>query len=92
MQRVYLDNSATTRVNNDVVAAMLRTPMRITATPEGTHQWGQRSRQAIEDSRRQVAKALNASPGEIIFVSGGTESDNLAIRASPRRTPAGGAT
>ena len=80
MQRVYLDNSATTRVNNDVVAAMLPYLTEDYGNASSTHQWGQRSRQAIEDSRRQVAKALNASPGEIIFVSGGTESDNLAIR------------
>lgn len=80
MKRVYLDNSATTRVDEAVVADMLPYLTGEYGNPSSTHQWGQQARQAIEDSRRRVARALNATPGEIVFVSGGTESDNLAIK------------
>ncbi len=80
MKRVYLDNSATTRVDEAVVAAMLPYLTEEYGNASSTHQWGQQARQAIEDARRRAARALNATPGEIIFVSGGTESDNLAIK------------
>lgn len=80
MKRVYLDNSATTRVDEAVVADMLPYLTGDYGNASSSHQWGQQARQAIEDSRRRVAQALNAAPGEIIFVSGGTESDNLAIK------------
>jgi cysteine desulfurase len=80
MKRVYLDNSATTRADEAVVAAMLPYLTEEYGNASSTHQWGQQARQAIEDSRRRAARALNATPGEIVFVSGGTESDNLAIK------------
>lgn len=80
MRRVYLDNSATTRVDDEVIGAMLPYLTEDYGNASSTHQWGQRARQAIEDSRRRVALALHATPGEIIFLSGGTESDNLAIK------------
>ncbi|MFN6204590.1 MAG: cysteine desulfurase family protein [Acidobacteriota bacterium] len=80
MRRVYLDNSATTRVDDEVVAAMLPYLTDDYGNASSTHQWGQRARHAIEDARRRVAAVLNATPGEIIFLSGGTESDNLAIK------------
>lgn len=80
MRRVYLDNSATTRVDDEVVAAMLPHLTDNFGNASSTHYWGQQARQAIEDARRSAAQCLNASPNEIIFVSGGTESDNLAIK------------
>ncbi|NDD64265.1 MAG: cysteine desulfurase [Acidobacteria bacterium] len=80
MRRVYLDNSATTRVDSEVIAAMLPYLGENFGNASSTHYWGQQARQAIEDARRRVAASLNATPGEIIFVSGGTESDNLAIK------------
>jgi len=80
MRRVYLDNSATTRVDNRVVEAMLPYLTGSFGNASSTHYWGQEARQAIEDARQRVATALNANPGEVIFVSGGTESDNLAIK------------
>ena len=80
MRRVYLDNSATTRVDGEVVAAMLPYLTDNFGNASSTHFWGQQARQAIEDARRRVAGCLNANPGEIVFVSGGTESDNLAIK------------
>ncbi len=79
-KRIYLDNSATTRVADEVVEAMLPYFSEVYGNASSTHQWGQRAKQAIEDARVQVALLLNAQPSEITFLSGGTESDNLAIK------------
>jgi cysteine desulfurase len=79
-KRIYLDNSATTRVDDEVVAAMLPYFTEQFGNASSTHQWGQRAKQAIEDARAQVALLLGAQPTEITFLSGGTESDNLAIK------------
>ncbi|MCI0388004.1 MAG: cysteine desulfurase NifS [Acidobacteria bacterium] len=79
-KRIYLDNSATTRVDDEVVRAMLPYFSDVYGNASSTHQWGQRARQAVEEARRQVALLLNAAPPEITFLSGGTEADNLAIK------------
>lgn len=79
-RKIYLDNSATTRVDDDVVEAMLPYFSNDYGNASSTHQWGQAARQAIEEARGQVARLINAQPAEITFVSGGTESDNLAIK------------
>ena len=78
--QVYLDNSATTRVDDAVVAAMLPYFTEAFGNASSTHQWGQRAKQAIETARSQVARLINAQPAEIVFLSGGTEADNLAIK------------
>jgi cysteine desulfurase len=80
LRKIYLDNSATTRVDDEVVRAMLPYFGEAFGNASSTHQWGQRARQAVEDARRQVASLLNAAPPEITFLSGGTEADNLAIK------------
>ena len=91
VQRIYLDNSATTRVDDEVARAMLPYFTEIYGNASSTHQYGQQAKQAVEEARAQVALLLNADKTEITFLSGGTESDNLAIlgvvRAaeSPRR-------
>ena len=79
-KKIYLDNSATTRVDDEVVKAMLPYFTEEFGNASSTHQFGQQAKQAIEDARQQVALMLNASPTEITFLSGGTESDNLAIK------------
>lgn len=79
-KRIYLDNSATTRVDDEVVQAMLPYFTESFGNASSTHQYGQRARQAIEDARAQVALLINAAPPEITFLSGGTEADNLAIK------------
>lgn len=79
-KRIYLDNSASTRVDDEVVKAMLPYLTEDFGNASSTHQFGQQAKQAIEDARGQVAQMLNASPTEITFLSGGTESDNLAIK------------
>lgn len=80
MRKVYLDNSASTRVDDEVVSAMLPYFSEHWGNASSTHRWGQQAKQAIEEARRQVALLINASPAEIAFVSGGTEADNLAIK------------
>ena len=80
MRRIYLDNSASTRVDDEVVAAMLPYLSEDFGNASSTHFWGQRAKQAIEEARAQIAQLLNAQPTEITFLSGGTESDNLAIK------------
>jgi len=80
VKRVYLDNSASTRVDDEVAQTMLPYFTEVYGNASSTHQWGQRAKQAIEDARQQVALLLNADKTEITFLSGGTESDNLAIK------------
>jgi cysteine desulfurase len=80
IKKVYLDNSATTRVDEAVVQTMLPYFTEAFGNASSTHQWGQHAKQAVETARHQVAQLLNAQPTEITFLSGGTESDNLAIK------------
>jgi cysteine desulfurase len=80
VKRVYLDNSASTRVDDEVVRAMMPYFTEYYGNASSTHQYGQLAKQAIEDAREQVALLLNADKTEITFLSGGTESDNLAIK------------
>jgi len=81
---VYLDNSATTRVDPAVVEAMLPFFTERFGNPSSIHSKGVEAREAVEVAREQVAKLINAKPSEIIFTSGGTESDNLAIAGAAR--------
>lgn len=77
--RVYLDNAATTPVAPEVAAAMIPYLQHEFGNPSSTHYYGRQAKAAIETSRRTVAKLLNCSPSEIIFTSGGTEADNMAL-------------
>jgi cysteine desulfurase len=80
LRKVYLDNSATTRVDDEVLQTILPYFTEAFGNASSTHQWGQQAKQAIETARQQVAQLINAQPTEITFLSGGTESDNLAIK------------
>src|SRR5215475_10077717 len=80
VKRVYLDNSASTRVDEEVARAMLPYFTEVYGNASSTHQYGQQAKQAIEDAREQVALLINADKTEITFLSGGTESDNLAVK------------
>jgi cysteine desulfurase len=79
MQRIYLDHNATTAVDPAVLDAMLPYFSSDFGNASSIHTFGQRARAAVESAREQVAALLNARPQEIVFTSGGTESDNHAI-------------
>jgi cysteine desulfurase len=77
---IYLDYNATTPVAPEVLEAMLPYLREEFGNPSSTHPYGRRARAAVERAREQVARLLDASAEEILFTSGGTEANNLAIR------------
>jgi len=81
-QPIYLDYNATTPIAPEVVAAMRPFLDEHFGNPSSAHRFGMLTRQAVEKARTQVAGLLNAKPEEIIFTSGGTESNNYAIRGT----------
>lgn len=79
-RRVYLDNSATTPIDKEVVETMLPFLTEKFGNASSIHFFGQEARAAIDKARHQVADLINSRPNEIVFTSGGTEANNLAIR------------
>jgi cysteine desulfurase len=82
MPRIYLDNAATTRLDDEVLQAMLPLMTENFGNPSSIHAHGRQVRSAIEKARKSIATLLGASPSEIFFTSGGTEADNTAITCS----------
>ena len=80
--RVYMDNGATTRVTEPVMAAMQPYFCEIFGNPSSVHGFGRQARKAVEAARAQVANAIGAQPREIYFTGCGTEADNWAIRGT----------
>ena len=78
--RVYADNAATTKLSPDVLNAMMPYLTDIYGNASSVHAFGREAREGVEHARNQVAAAINASPDEIFFTAGGTESDNMAIK------------
>lgn len=91
--RVYLDHAATTPVRPDVVD-VVAARLRMLGNPSSLHASGREARKSVEESRETVAAVLGARPSEVVFTSGGTEADNLAVKglfwarraADPRRS------
>lgn len=79
---VYLDNAATTPIAPEVVDVMIPVLKDEFGNPSSTHSFGRKSKALIETSRRSIAKHLNCQPSEIIFTSGGTEADNMALQSA----------
>jgi len=88
MRQIYLDNNATTRVAPEVLEAMLPCYQNAYGNASSVHALGQEAKGLLDNARQQLAHLLNGEANEVVFTSGGTESDNLAIRgvaeASPR--------
>jgi cysteine desulfurase len=84
MNRIYLDNAATTSLDPVVLESMMPFLTEKFGNPSSIYSYGRETKMAIENARKSVAKLLNASPGEIFFTSGGTESTNTAITAAIR--------
>ena len=78
--KVYLDYGATTPVKSEVLTALLPYLKENFGNPSSIHEWGRIARAAVDEAREKTAKFLNADAAEIVFTSGGTEADNLAIR------------
>ena len=79
MKKIYLDNAATTKLDEHVFDAMLPFLKDEFGNPSSIHSFGRKTRSAIETARKSVSKLLNVTPAEIFFTSGGTEADNMAI-------------
>lgn len=79
MRRVYMDHSATTPVHPEVATEMNKYLTDIFGNPTSMHYFGRQTRQDLEEAREKVATAIGADVSEIVFTSGGTESDNMAI-------------
>ncbi|WP_185286300.1 cysteine desulfurase family protein [Chryseobacterium indologenes] len=82
MDKIYLDNAATTPLADEVIDAMVGTMKMNFGNPSSTHSFGQEAKILIENVRRQVADYLHVTPAEIIFTSCGTESNNMIIKSS----------
>ena len=80
--RVYLDNAATTPVAEEVLDAMISVLRDNFGNPSSTHFYGRQAKALLENSRRSIAKHINCKSSEIIFTSGGTEADNMALHCA----------
>src|SRR6188768_321947 len=80
LRRIYLDNSATTPIAPEVVDAMFPFLRDKFGNASSIHFYGQEARAAVDKARHQAAALINSRPAEIVFTSGGTESNNLALR------------
>ena len=80
--RIYLDHNATTPVDPAAAEAMMRALKDLFGNASSVHYYGQQAKAAIDDARSAVAALIGAEPSEIVFTSGGTESDNFAIRGA----------
>lgn len=79
MDRVYLDHAATSPMHPDVACKMLPYMTEIFGNPSSIHHYGRQSRHALDEARQSISHSIGAKPTEIIFTSGGTEADNLAL-------------
>jgi len=79
MKAIYLDNAATTKIDEEVVSLMVSSMQENFGNPSSTHQFGRKAKAAVETARKNIAKHFNVSATEIVFTAGGTEADNLIL-------------
>jgi cysteine desulfurase len=84
MRQVYLDSAATTQMRPEVITRMTEVMTEVHGNPSSTHSYGRSAKSLIETARKNIASQLNVTAAEIIFTSGGTEADNLAIHSCVR--------
>ncbi|SFI95269.1 cysteine desulfurase family protein [Olleya namhaensis] len=84
MKPVYFDSAATTQIRPEVIAKMTKVMQECYGNASSTHSFGRSAKAWIEQARKTVAKLLNVSASEIVFTSGGTEADNLALLSAVR--------
>ena len=84
---IYLDNAASTQIHDDVLEAMLPYLKEQYGNPSSIHRYGRLANKAIEKARKQIAMLINADPSEILFTSGGTESNNTALYGIAAKKP-----
>ena len=84
MQTVYLDNAATTQLAPEVISAIHESMTTNYGNPSSTHAYGRKAKAAIETARKSIASHLHVESSQIIFTSGGTEADNMAIACAVR--------
>src|SRR5689334_6590530 len=80
MARAYFDHNATTPIDPAVVEAMTHVLTEEFGNPSSVHHFGQRAKAVLDDARSNVAELVGGEPVEVVFTSGGTEADNLALR------------
>ena len=86
---IYLDNAASTKIYDDVLESMMPYLNDVYGNPSSLHRHGRLAHKAIEKARKQIASLINAEPSEILFTSGGTESNNTALRGITRINTSG---
>ena len=84
---IYLDNAASTRIHEEVVEEMLPYLQEQFGNPSSIHRYGRMAQKAIQKARKQVASLINSEPSEILFTSGGTESNNTALYGMVKKFP-----
>lgn len=84
-KRIYLDHAATTPADSEVVKAMEPYFSKKFGNASSLHSFGRESRKALEESRNKVAELIDSDPSEIVFTSGGTEADNMAVRGTVQK-------
>lgn len=84
MEKVYFDSAATTQLRDEVVEKMTQVLKEYYGNPSSTHSFGRSSKSLVEQARKTIAGILNVKAAEIVFTSGGTEADNLALNSAVR--------
>jgi len=87
MRRVYLDNNASAPMFSSAIEATASAMRELSGNASSVHEEGRRARRVLEESRESISSFLRADARDLFFTSGGTESNNTALRGIPFRTP-----